>query len=212
MKYSSLGLWLIADPNTDVSHGAWQVQAECFSGDGSRGYAGEWIPQRLLRLYGFPSSHHTEVSFAAAVHGLSRTVGNSHVNVKAVDGARLRFSNRKSVAGHECVCLQGGRCARIRALGKVSTHLRRLADAPLCCFSHVRETMVKIMLSSTSRQRSALEGECGVAAHFETSAATMRLKVGHKCDGDELPMGPSTCVFWCAIAWDPWSRAARLSR
>ena len=53
-----------------------QVQVECFSGDRFGGHAGEWLPQRLLRLRRVPAADHPKVScFCHVVAFLSLTCG-----------------------------------------------------------------------------------------------------------------------------------------
>ena len=53
-----------------------QVQVKCFSGDRFGGHAGEWLPQRLLRLRRVPAADHPEVScFCHVVAFLSLTCG-----------------------------------------------------------------------------------------------------------------------------------------
>eukprot|EP00752_Nemacystus_decipiens_P005048 g4584.t1 len=61
---------------------------------------------------------------------------------------------------------------------------------PLTTQSHIRATMVKIMVNHASRQPSAFEG--GDAETDGRLDAMMRR--------GELPVSPSTCVFWCAVA------------
>ncbi|CAN0090205.1 unnamed protein product [Ectocarpus sp. 4 AP-2014] len=66
---------------------------------------------------------------------------------------------------------------------------------PLTSQSHIRETMVKIMTSPASLQQSAVGGACGEVGSM------VRAPCGNKASEEpQLPMDPSTCTFWCAIA------------
>ncbi|CBN75398.1 expressed unknown protein [Ectocarpus siliculosus] len=53
---------------------------------------------------------------------------------------------------------------------------------PLTTQRHIRETMVKMMASPASRRQSAAGTDCDEAPELN------------------LLMGPSTCIFWCAVA------------
>ena len=66
------------------------------------------------------------------------------------------------------------------------------------CRSHIRETMVKIMLHPVFRERPALGavgGEAGQCDDCGTGGG-----FGDAFGREELPVGPSTCIFWCAVA------------
>ncbi|CAM9912130.1 unnamed protein product [Ectocarpus sp. 4 AP-2014] len=69
---------------------------------------------------------------------------------------------------------------------------------PLTTQSHIRETMVKIMLTPASRQQSAFGDGCVEAGQSDAIASGGRF--GNTFDRKELPMDPSTCIFWCAVA------------
>ena len=58
--------------------------------------------------------------------------------------------------------------------------------------------MVKIMLSPAARQPPMTEDGCGEAGQVDSVA--MNGEFGNAYGGEELPMGPSTCIFWCAVA------------
>lgn len=78
--------------------------------------------------------------------------------------------------------------------------LRQTSDkrAVSRCCSHIRETLVKIMLSPASRHQSALEEDCGDAGQH--GAIATRWGFGNTFDGEGLSIGPSACVFWCSVA------------
>lgn len=70
----------------------------------------------------------------------------------------------------------------------------------ICCAvvvlaSHIRETMVKIMTSPAPLQQSDVWGACG-----EVGSMARAPSWGKASDESLLPMDPSTCTFWCAIA------------
>lgn len=54
------------------------------------------------------------------------------------------------------------------------------------------------MLNPPSRQQSNFGDDCGEDG--QPDALTMRGGVGNTFGGKELPVDPSTCVFWCAVA------------
>ncbi|CAM9696229.1 unnamed protein product [Ectocarpus fasciculatus] len=69
---------------------------------------------------------------------------------------------------------------------------------PLTTKSDIRETMIKIMTSPSSLQQSAVGGDYGdersldeIAPGVDWSKASERV---------QLPMDPSSCTFWCALA------------
>ncbi|CAM9578735.1 unnamed protein product, partial [Ectocarpus sp. 4 AP-2014] len=70
---------------------------------------------------------------------------------------------------------------------------------PLTTKSHIRETMVKIMTSPASLQQSANGGaDCDAERRLDVIARGAEwFKVSER---NQLPMDPSTCTFWCAIA------------
>lgn len=58
--------------------------------------------------------------------------------------------------------------------------------------------MVKIMVVPARRLCSALEADDGTVGGL--GAMTRRVEFRGAVGGGELPVGPSTCVFWCAVA------------
>lgn len=59
--------------------------------------------------------------------------------------------------------------------------------------------MVKIMVTPAGRQHSVCEGgDSGTAGRLD--AIVRRGEFRSAFGGGELPSGPSTCVFWCAVA------------
>lgn len=96
------------------------------------------------------------------------------------------------VAGEKFACPARQSCAQPWPAAE------RLTYARLVVFcSHIRETMVKIMLSPVSRRQS-LGDDCAEAK--PSDAVAMRWGFGHTFDGKGLPIGPSNCIFWCAVA------------
>ncbi|CAN0391081.1 unnamed protein product, partial [Ectocarpus sp. 12 AP-2014] len=69
---------------------------------------------------------------------------------------------------------------------------------PLTTNSYIRETMVKIMTSPASLQPSA------VGADYDDERSVDAIAPGASwimaSERNQLPMDPSTCTFWCAIA------------
>lgn len=84
-------------------------------------------------------------------------------------------------------------CVQPTAPAQPTTH----GTSSRCC-SNIRETMVKIMLSPASRQRPASEGGCGEAGQYDACATGGGF--GNTLGGIDLHVGPSTCIFWCAVA------------
>ncbi|CAM9883013.1 unnamed protein product, partial [Ectocarpus sp. 12 AP-2014] len=70
---------------------------------------------------------------------------------------------------------------------------------PLTTPSHIRETMVTIMLPPASSQQSVFGDDCDERGHyFEAVAQGGDLsKISAQ---NQLPMDPSACTFWCAVA------------
>ncbi|CAN0314629.1 unnamed protein product, partial [Ectocarpus fasciculatus] len=66
---------------------------------------------------------------------------------------------------------------------------------PLTSHSHIRETMVKIMASPAPLQHSTVGGACGEAGSMVRASCWSKAN-----EEPQLPMDPSTCTFWCAIA------------
>ena len=64
-----------------------------------------------------------------------------------------------------------------------------------CACSDIRGAMVKIMLAPASRRQAAFGIGGGGAG--QPSAVAIGNAFG---GGKELPMDPSTCMFWCAVA------------
>eukprot|EP00903_Cladosiphon_okamuranus_P015987 g14765.t2 len=73
-----------------------------------------------------------------------------------------------------------------------------LGFLPLTTEREIREAMVKIMLSSTATV--AARQDCGEEGY--SCAVVTGVDIGRAFAGGELllPMEPSTCVFWCAVA------------
>lgn len=65
-------------------------------------------------------------------------------------------------------------------------------------FSHIRETLVKIMASPATRQSSGSMYHMDERYQVDTIAAKDGLR--NASGGKILPMDPSTCIFWCAVA------------
>ena len=73
------------------------------------------------------------------------------------------------------------------------THLRPLVSA-----SRIRESMVKIMVTSDSREQPTVGDGCGEGSRLD---AIMGRGEFHNATTEEnVLMDPSTCVFWCAVA------------
>ncbi|CAM9497763.1 unnamed protein product, partial [Ectocarpus sp. 13 AM-2016] len=68
---------------------------------------------------------------------------------------------------------------------------------PLTTQSHIRETMVNIMVSPAIQQ-SFVGGDFGAEGPFDSIAGGAEWSKAS--GGHQLPMNPSTCTFWCAIA------------
>ncbi|CAM9743441.1 unnamed protein product [Ectocarpus sp. 6 AP-2014] len=70
---------------------------------------------------------------------------------------------------------------------------------PLATPSHIRETMVKIMLPPTSSKQSVSGDDCGEGGHYFEAVARGG-DLSETSAGNRLPMDPSACTFWCAVA------------
>ncbi|CAM9448382.1 unnamed protein product [Ectocarpus sp. 4 AP-2014] len=68
---------------------------------------------------------------------------------------------------------------------------------PLTTPSHIRETMVNIMVSP-AMQQSLVDGDFGAEGPLDSIAGGVEWSKAS--GGHQLPMNPSTCTFWCAIA------------
>ncbi|CAM9615713.1 unnamed protein product [Ectocarpus fasciculatus] len=68
---------------------------------------------------------------------------------------------------------------------------------PLTTHSHIRETMVNIMVSPAVQQP-LVGGDIG--AEVLCDAIPRGVELSLASDRHQLPMNPSTCTFWCAIA------------
>ncbi|CAN0364964.1 unnamed protein product [Ectocarpus sp. 6 AP-2014] len=69
---------------------------------------------------------------------------------------------------------------------------------PLTTKSHIRETMVKVMTSPAPLPQSASGADCDAEGHLDAIARGAEwIKASER---NQLPMDPSTCTFWCAIA------------
>ncbi|CAN0488545.1 unnamed protein product, partial [Ectocarpus sp. 8 AP-2014] len=66
---------------------------------------------------------------------------------------------------------------------------------PLTTQSGIRESMVKMM---TTLQPSAVGGDCGEQGRFD--AIARGADWSKVSEGHQIPMNPSSCTFWCAIA------------
>lgn len=66
------------------------------------------------------------------------------------------------------------------------------------CFSHIRETMVNIMASPASQQPSDSMLSWVDQGHLDTSEGEDGASAA--LGGNQLPMDPPTCTFWCAVA------------
>ncbi|CAM9752876.1 unnamed protein product [Ectocarpus fasciculatus] len=69
---------------------------------------------------------------------------------------------------------------------------------PLTTKSHIREMMVKIMTAPSSLQQSAVGADCDDESSFD--AIARGADWSQASERNQLPMDPSTCTFWCAIA------------
>ena len=72
---------------------------------------------------------------------------------------------------------------------------------PHICFlftSSIRESMVKIMLTSDPRQVLRFGDDRDEISQLD--AVPVGVDVLSALNGKSLPMDPSTCVFWCAVA------------
>lgn len=61
--------------------------------------------------------------------------------------------------------------------------------------SHIRETMVKLMLPPATLQQSAPKYDCAEAGKFDATA-----KGSSTLGSDNHATDPSTCTFWSAVA------------
>ncbi|CAB1103083.1 unnamed protein product [Ectocarpus sp. CCAP 1310/34] len=66
---------------------------------------------------------------------------------------------------------------------------------PLTTQSHIRETMVKMMVTSTPSQKSAFGRDCD-----EDDVLAKEGDIRILSAENQLDAGPSTCTFWCAVA------------
>lgn len=74
----------------------------------------------------------------------------------------------------------------------------RLHDIRRDVFSHIRETMMRLMVPSAPRQQSSTGDVHGVHEHFDAID-----RGDFFCDSlgeRHISEGPSACVFWCAVA------------
>ncbi|CAM9951534.1 unnamed protein product [Ectocarpus fasciculatus] len=70
---------------------------------------------------------------------------------------------------------------------------------PLATPSQIRETMVKIMSPHASSQQSVCGDDCDEGGHY-FEAAAQGGDLTKPSAGNHLPMDPSACTFWCAVA------------
>lgn len=69
---------------------------------------------------------------------------------------------------------------------------------PPAFVSHIRESMVKIMVGTDTRHPPAFGDDRGQRPLGDGTAEGVEFRT--ESGGRGLPMDPSTCVFWCAIA------------
>ncbi|CAN0188031.1 unnamed protein product [Ectocarpus sp. 4 AP-2014] len=70
---------------------------------------------------------------------------------------------------------------------------------PLTTPSHIRETMVTIMLPPASSQQSVFGDDCDERGHYFEAVAPWG-DLSKTSARNLLPMDPSACTFWCAVA------------
>ncbi|CAM9385332.1 unnamed protein product [Ectocarpus sp. 8 AP-2014] len=70
---------------------------------------------------------------------------------------------------------------------------------PLTTPSRIRETMVTIMLPPASSQQSVFGDDCGEGGHY-FEAVLAGGDLSKTSARNQLPMDPSACTFWCAVA------------
>lgn len=68
----------------------------------------------------------------------------------------------------------------------------------VCLTSHIRESMVQIMVTPDPRQQSLLEADHSKDWQLRGMTATKACRV--PLEGGDTPMNPSACIFWCAVA------------
>lgn len=73
-----------------------------------------------------------------------------------------------------------------------------LLHALLRVASHIRESMVRIMVIPDPRHQSPFGNNRG--EDWQLDGIAGRVECGKAMGGTDLPMDPSTCVFWCAVA------------
>lgn len=62
--------------------------------------------------------------------------------------------------------------------------------------SHIRQTMVKLLVPPATLQQSSDTSDCGKGGIF----GAMPTEGSNTLGGSSHPMDPSTCIFWCAVA------------
>ncbi|CAM9742317.1 unnamed protein product [Ectocarpus sp. 6 AP-2014] len=70
---------------------------------------------------------------------------------------------------------------------------------PLTTPSQIRETMVTIMLPRASSQQSVFGDDCDEGGHYFEAVAPGG-DLSKTLARNQLPMDPSACTFWCAVA------------
>ncbi|CAN0429500.1 unnamed protein product, partial [Hapterophycus canaliculatus] len=70
---------------------------------------------------------------------------------------------------------------------------------PLTNESEIRETMVKIMVSTYPRREPGFDTDYS-GEEGQSSALEVRGTSGNISGMKQLPMDPSFCTFWCAVA------------
>ncbi|CBN75493.1 expressed unknown protein [Ectocarpus siliculosus] len=70
---------------------------------------------------------------------------------------------------------------------------------PLTTPSHIRETMVTIMLPRASSQQSVFGDDCDEGGHYFEAVAPGG-DLSKTSARNQFPMDPSACTFWCAVA------------
>lgn len=159
----------------------YQVQVDCFSGDWSRGPAGEPLPRRLFRLYWFHTSRHPEVPYVSLLL-LSYTI----------EGSRRRLMLRcqqTSITTDQVTALQHGGGLTSRCLSpNVSFHRSSV--------SQIREAIVNMLARPSIGQPS----QEALDRHKSFHASTPKDSLNPSLRAHQLSKDANTCVFWSAVA------------
>ena len=195
---------------------------ECLAGDWFGGYAGKRLPQRLLQLCRIPAVDHPEVqcaTFLGRAHvkltwqqTLSCFRGETWIppscciprlcSTYICDAFFYQPSLRREQKVRSFV---EGRCTCLTALHP--THDVMTPERPLHLSSHIRETMVKIMMTPDPRRRRAV-GDGGRKSWQVDDVEAGGERIAFRARG--LPMDPSICIFWCAVALGALARGSPL--